>query len=233
MAAEQPTASVQETPEEAQVRDYLERHPDFFQRHPDMLRALHIPHASGDAVSLVERQVSVLRERNVDLRHRLRDLTDAARDNEALYTNTRNLVLELLEADSLDSLFATFTRCMQSAFKTDYCAIIVYGEADDSQRGASRRMPRDTAAERIGALLRSGKPACGALRAEEFSFLFPSAGASGSAAVVPLVYRDETLGLVAVGSSDAKRYHTHMGTVFLEHIAAVIARLLQRTELAG
>ena len=48
---------------EEQVRDYLKQHEDFLQRNPDMLDHLHISHASGSAVSLVEKQVSVLKEK--------------------------------------------------------------------------------------------------------------------------------------------------------------------------
>ena len=81
------------------MRDYLKDHDDFLQRNPDMLDYLHISHASGSAVSLVEKQVSVLRERNIDMRHRLKALTANARDNDTLYEQTRALVLKLLEAD--------------------------------------------------------------------------------------------------------------------------------------
>ena len=71
---------------EEQVREYLKQHEDFLQRNPDMLDHLHIAHASGSAVSLVEKQVSVLRERNVDMRHRLKSLTANARENDSLTT---------------------------------------------------------------------------------------------------------------------------------------------------
>lgn len=234
MAAEQPTQAGSSELDDAQVREFLERHIDFFQRNPDMLRTLHIPHASGDAVSLVERQVSVLRERNVDLRHRLRELTDAARDNEQLYVNTRKLVLELLEAGTLDALFETFARSMRKDFKTDQAAIILYDDnavTVDSQ--SCRRAPRESVHAHLGSLVRGGKPACGALRNQEFNYLFPEAHGSGSAALVAIRLGDTDLGLIAVGSADAKRYHPQMGTVFLEHIAAVIARLMPRIAATG
>ncbi len=54
------------------VREYLKNHDDFLQRNPDMLDYLHISHASGSAISLVEKQVSVMRERNMDMRQRLK-----------------------------------------------------------------------------------------------------------------------------------------------------------------
>ena len=67
------------------MRDYLMQHTDFLQNHPDILDYLHIPHASGSAISLVEKQVDVLRERNIDMRRRLNTLTANARDNDKPY----------------------------------------------------------------------------------------------------------------------------------------------------
>ncbi|KGE03685.1 hypothetical protein HRUBRA_01712 [Pseudohaliea rubra DSM 19751] len=84
----------------------------------------------------------------------------------------------------------------------------------------------------LGSLLRGGKPACGALRAEEFGYLFPGARGAGSAAIAPLNFAGDR-GLVAVGSDDAKRYHSRMGTLFLEHLAAVIGRVLVRLDREG
>ena len=78
------------------VREFLKDNGDFLQRNPDLLDHLHVSHASGSAVSLVEKQVSVLRERNVDIRHRLNDLTAHARDNDKLFEQTRALVIQLL-----------------------------------------------------------------------------------------------------------------------------------------
>ena len=83
------------------------------------------------------------------------------------------------------------------------------------------------ARKEIGALLKGRKAVCGAMRKEELAYLFPGAGAVGSAALVPLAHGEE-LGLIAVGSSDADRYNSAVGTLFLSHIAEVIVRLLSR-----
>jgi uncharacterized protein YigA (DUF484 family) len=231
MAAQNPRQSAAEAvPDESQLRDFLLDNPDFFQRHPDLLRTLHIPHGSGDAVSLVERQVSVLGERNVDLRHRLKELTDAARENETLYVGTRALVLSLLEAADLPDLLARFEHGMAEHFDTPYAALVVYGEGPTE--GACRCADRAAVEAHLGSLLRGGKPACGALRTEEFGYLFPGARGAGSAALVPLDFGGDR-GLVAVGSDDAKRYHSQMGTLFLEHLAAVIGRVLARLDREG
>ena len=57
-----------ETLSDDDVVRYLRNHGDFFGRHPTLLTDLSLPHDSGQAISLVERQVAILRERNIDVR---------------------------------------------------------------------------------------------------------------------------------------------------------------------
>jgi len=137
------------------VREYLKDHDDFLQRNPDMMDYLHISHASGSAVSLVEKQVSVLRERNVDMRHRLNTLTGNARDNDKLYEQTRALVLKLLEADSIDALYHTFMDAMANEFQVEHTCMILYGDSDNDRD--CRMETRESAKNEIGALFRGHK----------------------------------------------------------------------------
>src|SRR5690554_3781218 len=90
--------------QEEQVMEFLARHPDFFSRHPEILESLALPHDSGHAISLVERQVAVLRQRNVELRHRLNELIDNARANDELFDRSKRLVLNLVDSQTLPSL---------------------------------------------------------------------------------------------------------------------------------
>ena len=223
------TAEAIEELDEDSVRDFLMNHGDFLQRNPDLLDHLHISHASGSAVSLVEKQVSVLRERNVDMRHRLNTLTANARDNDRIYEQTRQLVLKLLEANTMQELCTAFRDAMDNDFDVEHASVILFGEG--KSKGACRIENPEAAEVEIGALLKGRKPVCGALRKEELAYLFPDAGDVGSAALVPLS-NDFKLGLIAVGSSDAGRYSSNMGTLFLSHIADVIVRLLPRLQAA-
>jgi uncharacterized protein len=210
------------------VREYLKENTDFLQRNPDMLDYLHISHASGSAISLVEKQVSVLRERNVEMRRRLNSLTANAKDNDKLYEQTRALILKLLEAGNTAELQRAFSESMKSEFQVEHSSIILFGDPGDAERGC-RVESAESAKIEIGALLKGRKAVCGALRKEELAYLFPSAGEIGSAALMPLFDGDD-LGVIAVGSSDANRYHSSMGTVFLTHIADVVVRLLPRLD---
>lgn len=210
------------------VRQYLKNNSDFLQRNPEMLDHLHISHASGSAVSLVEKQVGVLRERNIDMRRRLSTLTANARDNDKLYENTRVLIIKLLEASSIKELHNAFIDAMRDDFKVEHASMILFLE-EPQEKDSYRVESLKDAEKDIGPLLKSGKAICGALRKNELSYLFPQAGDIGSAAVMPLD-ASEQLGLLAVGSSDAAHYNTAMGTLFLTHIAEVIVRILPRLQ---
>jgi uncharacterized protein len=211
------------------VREYLKNHDDFFQRYPDMLDYLHVSHASGSAISLVEKQVSVLRERNTEIRQRLKTLTANAKDNDILYEQTRSLVLKLLDADSVESLYSIFMNSMKDDFQIDFASMILYG--DTSSNESWRTEPRDSVKRAIGSLFRGHKAVCGTLRTEELTFLFAQSAEIGSAAIMPLFDKSsegEPIGLIAVGSADANRYNNATGTLFLAHIADVMVKLLAR-----
>ena len=226
MSGNQEQAAMDNAINDEMVREYLVDNDNFLQRNPDLLDILHVPHASGSAVSLVEKQVAVLRDKNVEMRHRLKALTDNARDNDKLFENTRRLILSLLEAESLQALYQAFSESMTTDFGVEYSSMILFGdfgEVDSDCRVESA----DKARDEIGALLKSGKPICGALRDEELSYLFPNSGNVGSAAMIPLD-GEAKLGLIAVGSSDANCYNNTVGTLFLSQIADVVLRLLPR-----
>jgi uncharacterized protein YigA (DUF484 family) len=215
------------------VREYLKNHDDFLQRYPDMLDYLHVSHASGSAISLVEKQVSVLRERNTEIRQRLKTLSTNAKENDTLYEQTRSLVLKLLEADCVDALYSIFMASMKDDFQVDYASMILYGDdsGDASSNEGWRTESRESVKKEIGSLFRGHKAVCGTLRAEELTFLFAQGTEVGSAAIMPLSASSsegEPLGLIAVGSADANHYSNTVGTLFLSHIADVVVKLLTR-----
>ena len=83
------------------VVDYLLGHPDFFEAHAELLSKLKVPHPTGTAVSLIERQVEVLRGQNRQLERKLVDLIEVARANDTLIERIHRLALALLEGANL------------------------------------------------------------------------------------------------------------------------------------
>ena len=209
---------------EEQIARYLKNHPGFFLRHEDLLMDMKLVHHTGNAVSLLERQVSLLRERNMELRSRLGGLLDNARNNDRLFEQTRSLILALLEARDLTQLVQTFNKHLATDFNIEFSTMIFFGNA--SSTPAVRFVQIDEARRQIDSLLRHSSAVCGVLRPEENRFLFgDQAEHIGSAAVMPL-NATYPLGVLAIGSRDAHYFRSTMGTLFLSYIADILQRIL-------
>ncbi|WJN59821.1 DUF484 family protein [Pseudomonas sp. SO81] len=208
------------------VAAYLRQHPEFFVDHEELIPELRIPHQPGEAVSLVERQVKLLRERNIEMRHRLSQLMDVARDNDRLFDKTRRLVLDLLDASSLEEVIGAVEDSLRHEFQVPFVSLILFSE---TPLGVGRSVSSAEAHQAIGGLLGAGKTTCGVLRPNELEFLFGSEEFAqvGSAAVVSLTYQG-LHGVLAIGSPDPQHYKSSLGTLFLGYVAEVLARVLPR-----
>lgn len=213
--------------EEERVTRYLTQHPEFFAQHPDILENLSLPHDSGSAVSLVERQVSVLRQRNVDLRHRLNELLARAKDNDQLFERTRHLTLSLLDTRSVKELAQVLIADLKDRFDIPSVNLLLFAEIGQEQAPAIQTSEID-AQVHIGIVLNSTKPVCGLMRAEEIAFLFPGQSKSvGSVAAVRLGGK-KPLGILALGHPDPHYYTKASGTLFLGYLSDILARLIPR-----
>lgn len=216
-------------PSADQVAAYLRQHGEFFQQRPELLELMRLPAPRGPAVSLLERQASILRERNQELRERLNGLIEVARENDQLFEHTRRLTLALLEARTTDKLFRQLLRSLEEEFRCDTVALLLH-DREIPLLGEVRKQVRfvdgEELPEALAPLLRTGKAICGVLRKEELEALFlDQAEAIHSAAMVPLEHNGR-LGLLAIGSRDAMHFRSAMGTLFITHIGEVLSRRL-------
>jgi uncharacterized protein YigA (DUF484 family) len=214
--------------EPEQIEAWLREHPDFFEQHHELLAEITLPHESGSAVSLVERQVAILRERNMDMRHRLSKLLDNARDNDKLFDKSKRLVLSLIEGqdmgDIIDALYYSFDK----DFNIHFTSLILFGNADKIPSSQARIVSIAEAREHVGTLLKNSRAVCGTLGAKEMEFIFGEhASEIGSVATVPLIH-GSVFGLLSIGNRDPHYYRSSMGTLFLTYIAEVLNRLLPK-----
>lgn len=199
------------------IEAYLLEHPEFFKDKAELLTQLSLPHGGHGAVSLVERQQAALRDRNVELRHQLSELTRIAEDNDKRFHLTSALVQDLIKADAKDALKQSFERHIKDGFGNAYAGLKWFDSSD----------ALDAAKATLGSLINIGKPFAGALREAEMRFLFGPAAIAGSACIVTL--GDKTPeGLVALGSKSANDFGSDTGTLFIEHVASVINSLATR-----
>jgi len=215
-------------PEDA-VATYLQHNPDFFERHIQLLAKLKLPHSRGaSTISLVERQVLVLREKNEKLEARLQELIGVARANDTLATKIHRLSCRLIRARTAEAVLDTLESSLREDFgASEWLILLAPGKTSGFAALSNRhlRLIEPTAPElkMFETLFESGKPRCGQIRDSQRDFLFGEGTIEiGSAALVPLGPQPAA-GLLAIGSPDAERFHPTMSTEFLARIGNLVS----------
>lgn len=228
----------QELTDDQLIADYLRSHPEFFNNHARLLTEIRVPHHAHGAVSLIERQVTALREHNLELKRQLQALVQVARDNDRLNERIQRFTLRLFEAADFDATLHAVNAGLRDDFQADMLALCLFRRAP-AAAAAARPLPlRETDADdpdsaAFATLLATGKPLCGHLRRGQSAYLFGEQAEQLGSAVVLALNADSAegpvrLGLLGIGSHDAKRYHAGMGTLFLSHLGDLVGRALDR-----
>lgn len=217
--------------EEESVARYLQHNPDFFERHQPLLARLRLPHArGGSTISLIERQVEVLREQQAAAERKLAEFVGVARANDAVADRIHRLTRRLLRTQSRAQAIEQIEASLREDFDAFHSVLLLLGAEPNvpPQRFVRVVAAEDPHLRSFESLFASGKPRCGQARDSQREFLFGAeAGEIGSIALVPLGDKG-TLGLLALGSTDRDRFHPGMSTEFLARIGEIISDALAR-----
>ena len=220
--------SATETEEES-IAAYLQHNPEFFERHQALLARLRLPHVrGGSTISLVERQIEVLREKHASLEGKLAELVQVARGNDVIAEKLHRFTRRLLGAPSRAEAIASIESSLREDFDAFHAVLVLIGDTADStaQRFVRSIRADDPNLKSFETLFASGKPRCGQARDSQREFLFGSdANDIGSIALVPLGEKG-SVGLLAIGSTDRDRFHPGMSTEFLARMGDLIADAL-------
>ena len=234
MTTSQARGIKQEGINDTNVAEYLQTYPDFFERNSPLLAKLRLPHLRdvGATVSLVERQVEVLRERNQSLERKLKELVDVARANDQLADRIHRLSQRLIRAHTLPDTVNAVETSLREDFEAMHSVLVVFLEQAQTPEGTSRFLrkadPADADIKSFESLLHSGKPRCGQVRDAQRDYLFGKDSVEiGSVALTPLGPKGE-LGILAIGASDSERFHPAMSTEFLSRIGELVTYALMR-----
>jgi uncharacterized protein len=214
------------------VANYLRQQPHFFVDKPSLLADLTLPHQSGEAISLVERQVSILRDRNIDMRHRLTTLIDNARINDKLFEKTKRLILCLLEAQDINDVIDALMHSFANDFEIHHTVLLLFAEQIDETRLSTKSnvqiAPLSISQQVLGTIISNNQTVCGQLDTGEQQFIFQEkAGQIGSTAITPIA-SNHPLGILAIGNRDPDYYRSSMNTLFLSYIGEVLSRVLPK-----
>lgn len=213
---------------EANVMDYLKNNPDCLDRHPEILTQLTFPHDSGSAVSLVERQIKVLRDDNQNLKNKLSELVHIARENEELSQRFHRLSLELMTAEHLHDIIAMTQNQVETFFYTDYVGFCFDDDLSGQLGGQEKNIlnPDNKHATQIREWMQKRKPVFGPFDAELRKLLLGDRGHLASYSVIPL-YHTRNFGLLILGSKSKDRFVDSMGTVFLSQLGELVSSKLK------
>ena len=219
--------------DEERIERYLALNPDFFERHQQLLSRMRLPHMrTGSTVSLVERQVEVLRDQKSDADRRLAEFIAVARANDGLAERIHRFTRRLMRAATPAAALTSIEASLREDFEAFNCVLLLTAPVESLQNDYEpflRKLPADDANIRtFEALLATGKPRCGQVRDSQRDFLFgPEAASIGSVALVPLG-DGGSLGLLALGSAERERFHPGMSTEFLKRMGELITDALSR-----
>ena len=219
---------------EEQVVAYLRNNSDFFIRQEDLLADLSLPHESGKAISLLEKQVTILRDRGIEARHKLNDLLKNARNNDNLFETTRSLVLSLMRAGNVTEI-AEITR--NQLFKhdnIDACQIILVEHPDLNVSQLIKVESLEKLKNDFNDVFRLKRTHCGAVTEEHLAYLFPDSDQKIlSTALSPVISNSEILALLAFGNRTENYFNVNLDTLFLDFIGHVVGAALDRLLLAN
>lgn len=218
---------------EETVHDYLLHNPDFFDRHADLLSTIRLPHSSGAAVSLVERQVSVLRQKDLKHERKLKELLEVARANDALAEKIHRLTLKLLATSELAGTLEVVENALRTDFGADESVLVLFGDSEDFDAVKAGRFFKpaphdDDGLKAFDTFLQGSGPRCGQIRDAQRDYLFgKETDEIGSTALIPLGSRSD-IGFLAIGSADSERFHPGMSMDFLSRLGQLVAEALKR-----
>lgn len=197
------------------VAQYLEDHPQFFEAHIDTLVRINIPHPHGGrTISLSERQLLALREKNKELEKKLHDLLQFAKENDGLQHKVHEFIVALFAARDLATLRDMVPHLLGDIFSVPHSVLRLWEVSPPS-------------AETLAFADAQAQPVCLHHAAHDTAAWFGTNAAQlRSYAYLPLHAGSDTIGLLVLASPDKQRFYPEMGTVFLQRIAEAVASAL-------
>lgn len=198
-----------------EVAQYLQDNPMFFEEHVETLAQINLPHPHGGrTISLGERQLLALREKNKELEKKLREMVAFAHENDALQSKVHEFVVTLFAARDLAALQEMIPYLLRDIFAVPHTALRLWQIDPPSM-------------ETLAFADAQAHPVCLHVAAHDTAAWFGEHGALlHSYAYLPLHAGSASIGLLVLASEEKQRFYPEMGTVFLQRIAVAVESAL-------
>ena len=213
-----------------EVAQYLQDNPQFFEDYADLMSRVVIPHPHGGrTISITERQMLSLRDKNKQLEVKMNELLQFGEENDAISEKMHRLGVAMIAAASFQSVLHTLNFHLRDDFSIPHVALRLW-ECPEGRE----ELPEfaEVSAELLGFAETLTEPYCGSTSGFETSSWFGDAARHvRSQALIALRRGGGTMGLLAIGSEDVQRFYAGMGTLYLERLgemaSAALARVLR------
>ncbi len=215
------------------IADFLLSHPQFFEERSELLASLKlVSPLGGRTVSLQERQMEVLREKNRTLELRLAELVRIAQENDAITQKLIAWTQSLLLARNDVDLPHVLVNGLQTIFGVPHATLRLWGVSEAFSHTWFAQGVSDDARLFCSGL---SAPYCGPNQEFEAAGWMEDGAEIKSIAMIPLGAENgserRVFGLLVLGSSDPQRFAADMATDYLSKIgetaSAAVACLME------
>ena len=211
-------------PSAEEVADYLILNPNFFKENPEVLNSIEIVHDSGAAVSLIQRQVELLRTDYNSTTDKLMELLANAKNNDDIFILTKKLILDLIDAFNIEEITALLEKRFKKDFGADESRLMFFTESNKNIPKGRIKNPVESA-DRLAGLMKPGESFYGEVKQDITQFIFNDETAIKEVALIPLT--SNTLkGMIALGRIHQGKYTENKDTLFLDFVAEVVSGLI-------
>ena len=210
-----------------EIAQYLQDNPQFFEEHPDLISRLVIPHPhSGRTISITERQMLGLRDKNKLLEGKMGELLQFGEENDTISEKMHRLGVAMIAAVSFQSVLHTLNFHLRDDFAIPHVALRLWDypeNADEWPEFAEVSEELQVFAETLS------QPYCGSTSGFETSSWFGDASTHlRSQALIAMRNGGGTIGMIALGSEEPQRFYSGMGTLYLERLGEMASAALAR-----
>ncbi len=212
---------------EENVLAYLKSNPEFFLKNELILSKLVLDHNTGDATSLIQRQISALRAQNQKAQDQVVNMVSVAKKNDDIFEKVKNLSLSLFQVETWQELNETLATHFLTDFKADYilCNVVTntIGPTMDHIKFENISISEN--------LIKNSEPICMQLRAREMKDLFGKThnqnNPTESVILIPFGHKDEG-GILSIGSHDPNRFNSNLDNMFAIYISGLLEKVVDR-----
>ena len=211
------------------VSDYLRDNLDFFVKNPSIIAELKIPHESGDAISLVEKQLAILRSQNQETQKKIHELIEIARQNEKLARRMHQLALTLMNENDPEDIFSTLYKNLKKNFYADRVVVKLFANSILVSSSLTEEFVGKDSLEELlfRSIIKKLEPLSGKMKRQQQVFLFGEDGDDIASSVMIPLHGHGWGGILAIGSFDEEHFQSGMGIELLSNFAEILSFIIK------